>query len=93
MSDDFLFSDFLSCEADPDLQLCNGFSPSVSQDGEALKWASEVRKGDREIVMAAVQQTRLPTSPPRSYLTPSLVAGAGREHLPAATPKPQTMWK
>ena len=33
------------------------------------------------------------TSPPRSYLTPSLVAGAGREHLPAATPKPQTMWK
>ena len=53
----------------------------------------EEMKGNRSIVMAAVQQTRLPTSPPRSYLTPSLVAGAGRKHLPDVTPKPQTKWK
>ena len=38
-------------------------------------------------------KSRLPTSPPRSYLTPSLVAGAGRKHLPDGAPKPQTKWQ
>ena len=38
-------------------------------------------------------ESRLPTSPPRSYLTPSPVAGAGRKHLPDGTPKPQTKRK
>ena len=60
-----------------DRELCTA---AVTQDGKALKWASEEMKGDRELCTAAViqdGQARLPTSPPRSYLTPSLVAGAG----------------
>ena len=42
------------CEAGLEQQLC--WPPPTNQNGQALEWASERMKGDRELCMAAVAQ-------------------------------------